>query len=611
MIESLKYVATFNSTGRTLKNQISFKPGITTIVGENESGKSFVLEMIRYALFGSDALRGSRSDYDKLDVTLVISIKNEKYTIVRSGNKATVNQNEAVGTTATNNYIKKKLGFGLEVFDIAHNANQGELDKLTKDLGPTERRRIVDEVTGLAQFEKAEKDCRDESNAFNKLVAALEAQLIEPVEPVMPEDYEPSLNLKIRLDAQIQAQALRGSLEVVENPVRPLTPDASEDDVEHEREREVWLLQRASLDQRLKALPENDSQYNREQLERFKLALAQEMRGPRPSDCSDEQLNEWREANLIRSREGEPLRCPECDTIVIGKELPPEPPMTNHQIDIEFAKRRAWHGFEYDESLEASPLSLREVDNLISVLESQPERELLLKQIEELGPEPEDRSSEARVWLNYKRDMARYDLHVSQYEAYLEKKKVIDSLPQEEPFLAEKYQLSLSYETLMARYEASCDIYRTQLAQLEGAKEKREAYKRGSLALKDARKEVKQYLVPSLSKVASTLLTEMTDGERRHIFIDENFDIWVDKQPVRTLSGSGVSVVNLALRVALGQVLTQSVIPIFLADEIDANMAEKRTKATHESLHRLKTKLKQIIVVTHKPFESDHKICLT
>ena len=110
MLESLKYVVTFNTTGRTLKNQISFKPGLTVIKGENEAGKSFVLEMIRYALFGSEALRGSLADYDKLEVTLNSTMKGNKYTIERKGKKATVNKDAAIGTTATNNYVKKLLG---------------------------------------------------------------------------------------------------------------------------------------------------------------------------------------------------------------------------------------------------------------------------------------------------------------------------------------------------------------------------------------------------------------------------------------------------------------------------------------------------------------------
>ena len=221
-------------------------------------------------------------------------------------------------------------------------------------------------------------------------------------------------------------------------------------------------------------------------------------------------------------------------------------------------------------------------------------------------------AEEKAEWKKYLVEVTNYERDVHSYRNYLMKKKTIDSLPESKPLLRERYEMALRYETLLSKYETTKDIYDTQVKKLEKIKAAHEGYKRGSAALKDARKEVKRYLVPSLSKVASQLLVEMTDGQRRHIFIDENFDIWVDNQPVRTLSGSGVSVVNLALRVALGRVLTQSVIPIFLADEIDANMADKRTEATHASLRRLTAQLKQIIVVTHKEFkESDQTVWIT
>ena len=611
MLESLKYVVTFNTTGRTLKNQLSFKPGITVIKGENEAGKSFVLEMIRYALFGSDALRGTRADYDKLDVTLVISIKGKKYTIVRNGNKATVNKDEAVGTTAVNNYIKRLLGFGLNVFDISGHAMQGELDKLTKDMGPTERRRIIDEVTGLNQFEAAEKDCRAEANDYRKLAEALEAQLVEPVEPVKPDSYEESSALKLRLDEEIRNQAMRDSFEEMEEPQHPDAPTGSRDAIAHEAEREYWNRQRKELQRKLDALPEEDNTYDRKELETFLARIEQDERGPR-STYSEEDLLQWRENHAIRSREAEPLYCGECGSLVSGRELPDEPELSLEEIAEELRKQKRWEGHTYRSDLPESPLSRAEVEARISSLDAQPEREAIVEAMVELGEEPIDRSEEALAWENYDKAVERYERDRHAYANYLMKKQAIDNLPQPEPLLRERYEMALRYETLLGKYEATQDIYETQVKKLEQVKEQYEGFKRGSAALKEARKEVKRYLVPSLSKVASALLAEMTDGERRHIFIDENFDIWVDKQPVQTLSGSGVSVVNLALRVALGQVLTQSVIPIFLADEIDANMAEKRTKATHASLRRLRGKLKQIIVVTHKDFdESDHNLWIT
>lgn len=610
MLESIKYVVTFNTTGRTLKNDIIFKPGITVIKGENESGKSFVLEMIRYALFGSDALRGLRSEYERLDVTLKIEVKGKKYSIVRKGSKATVNINEAVGTSATNKYVRKVLGFGLEVFDISNNANQGELDKLTKDMGPTERRRIIDEVTGLNQFEAAEKECRQQATEFRKVAEALEAQLVDPVEPQKPDAYEPSSKLKVRLDMEIRNQTMRDTFEEMDEPVAPTPPEGSNDAIEHEEKRGKWVEHQLYLMAKLVQLPEIDDEYSREELERFRESLGQSLRGLRPT-CPREQLLQWREDHAIRTREAEPVYCGECGALVTGKPLPVEPALSLAEIDEEMARHDKWAGHNYRSDLPTSPLTGQQIEQRIAAYDSAGARADLEKEIAELGDEPEDRSIEAYSWAKYAEDLKAYDRERHSYANYLHKKQIVDSLPAPEPFLQETYEMALRYETLMSRYEATVEIYDDQKKRLELVKTKHEGFKRGSAALKDARSEVKRYLVPSLSRVASQLLVEMTDGERRHIFIDENFDIWVDKQPVRTLSGSGVSVVNLALRVALGQVLTQSVIPIFLADEIDANMAEKRTLATHASLNRLKSKLKQIIVVTHKEMEGDQTLCLT
>jgi exonuclease SbcC len=611
MLESLKYVVTFNTTGRTLKNEISFKPGLTVIKGENEAGKSFVLEMIRYALFGADALRGTMSDYDKLEVTLNITIKGKKYTIERKGKKATVNKTAAIGTTATNNYIKSLLGFGLSVFDISGHAMQGELDKLTKDLGPTERRRIIDEVTGLNQYEAAEKECRQQANEFRKVAEALEAQLVEPVEPAKPSDYEPSDVLKTKLDEEIRNQTLRDSFEEMEEPVEPVQPQGSEDSIAHEEQRKNWYAQRDSIGNKLARLPEIDQTYRQEQLNLFLERISQDERGPR-SSYKEEDLLQWREDHAIRNREEEPLYCGECGAVVSGRELPEEPVLSLGDIAEELRKQKRWEGHTYRDDLPESPLSRQEITDRLSAFDAAPERVVLQKQLQDLGKDPEDRSEEAAEWKKYLVDVANYERDLHGYRNYLMKKQVVDSLPEPQPLLRERYEMALRYETLLGKYETTKDIYETQMEKLEKVKAAHEGYKRGSAALKDARKEVKRYLVPSLSKVASQLLVEMTDGQRRHIFIDENFDIWVDNQPVRTLSGSGVSVVNLALRVALGRVLTQSVIPIFLADEIDANMADKRTEATHASLRRLTAQLKQIIVVTHKEFkESDQTVWIT
>ena len=60
--------------------------------------------------------------------------------------------------------------------------------------------------------------------------------------------------------------------------------------------------------------------------------------------------------------------------------------------------------------------------------------------------------------------------------------------------------------------------------------------------------------------------------ERQSIVVDEEFDVTVDGRALDTLSGSGKAVANLALRLGLGQVLTNRVFSLFIGDEIDASL---------------------------------------
>lgn len=612
MFKKLTYLAVFNSTNRTLKNQLTFKPGITVIRGENESGKSFVLEMIRYALFGTKALRGDRTDYDRLEVTLVMEIAGEDYKIVRKGNKATVNINKAVGTTATNNFIIDLLGFDLTVFDICANAKQGQLDSLTEDMKPTQRREMVDQVIGLTQFEGVEKDCRDEANQFRRLAEALSNQIIDLEKPEKPDDYEPSEVLRTRVEAEITIAAQREALIYLDTPSVPTEPESGIEVLAAHRNYEIDASVRSQITQRLGKLPEINHSYTKPELKKARRSIEQMDRGPEPHWYPESQLESWYHDWLRINNSGEPIVCQECGAIAIGEKPPEEPPISIQDIDTERRRQMHWVGYSFDPDLLPYPkINIQQIDQAERALDADAERQLLLKQLEDLGPEPTSYFLEVADHQRYAHELIRYEEQLMAYEAFVAQKAIVDALPQPEPLLRERLDMALRYETLFEKYEAAKEAQARIQQQVDEAKETRDGWKKGSEALKAVRKEVKQHIIPALSKVASALLDEMTAGERRKIFITEDFEIYVDKQHVRTLSGSGVSVVNLALRIALGQVLTQSVIPVFLADEIDANMAEKRTKATHESLRRLRSRLTQIIVVTHKDFEGDETLWLS
>ena len=163
MLLKISYSVTFPTTGRSFDETITFQKGFGTITGHNEAGKSLMLEMARWLLFGVRALRGSASDYKKLRGELDFTVRGEVYKVRRTTSTATLYRGEeeiAVGTSAVNLKIVSILGYGLEVFDMANAANQGALEALSQ-LRPERRKRLVDSVIGLGVIEDLAKSAGD------------------------------------------------------------------------------------------------------------------------------------------------------------------------------------------------------------------------------------------------------------------------------------------------------------------------------------------------------------------------------------------------------------------------------------------------------------------
>lgn len=610
MLKKLNYSVSFYSTGKTLRNEISFEPGITSITGPNEAGKSTVIEMIRYALFGVSALRAAKSSYKKLEVELQLLIKNKPYHIIRKGNSASVNGAEAVGTTAVNEFILDTLGYGMSVFDISNNVPQGKLNKLTSGMGPTERKEMVDNVLGLGQFETLQKHYRVLSNDENKLYNALDDQTPEPQEPVRPDTTYNSSQLHKMLLEQLANQKLEDSFIYQEAPKLPVEPEVP---LSVYRLQEIFIqdkIIRDNINSQLAALPTATHNYSRDQLDQFILYYEQESRGPRPDYLSEEQLLQWQLDHRTLAKEDDPIICQNCGEVVVGRELPDEPPISADEVSRQLSFLRAWKGYKYNPHIARPEISLDQCHLALQAIDAEPDRNSLTRQLQQLGDMPEDYSEDVAALDQYMVEMSKYEASLVYYDKYLQEEKRIKSLPNPDPELPSLYAQMVDYESKMLVYQDQIEKRDLHLKTMESVAQRRADYKNGSDALKECRHRIKQHIIPSLATVSSILLSQMTDGARSQINISEDFEIEVDGQPVNTLSGSATSVTNLALRIALGQVLTKSVLPIFLADEIDADMDAVRVNATHDSLRKLSSSLDQVIIVTHKSFEGDQTICL-
>ena len=125
---------------RPSQRQSFFQKGLGAITGPNEVGKSFIVEAIRFSLFGSAALRGRADDYRKLKAELAFTVKGQAYRAVRNGSSATLfcgTEEIAVGVAYLSGEPPQgRIGIGYAVLKQANAtppANQPELTVLEVD----------------------------------------------------------------------------------------------------------------------------------------------------------------------------------------------------------------------------------------------------------------------------------------------------------------------------------------------------------------------------------------------------------------------------------------------------------------------------------------------
>lgn len=658
MLKHLSYEVTFPSTGRKLSADVDFHRGLGAITGPNESGKSMIVEMIRYCLFGSAALRGKATDYKGLKAELAW----DSYLVKRHGAKSLLFKDGtevAVGTKPVNAKIVEELGFGLDVFDTACVANQSDLERLTS-MRPAERKRMVDSVIGVSVIEDLGRWAGDEVKMERARAEALEEALgPAPVEPEIPANYRPSSDIAEDLKA-LQAKAaeaaeLRGWLSSERTePTAPLAPTKTPTEivrVEAERQAEV-NQRRRYLSAELANIPE-PSPYSDEQIAEFEKAMELEdwlNKNPVP-EFTEEELDEAEKAwELIgQFSRLEKLRaaydrltpdqqCPACGyrfhgdqtyeqellaeiealmRSLRGTQQPDEPRF--NQADVP-ALRRYVQTWEIPEHLRDAPDCKPEFTR--AQLNQWRLANMKAARRAEIVEELEKLPTFDRDWVSLYDQCRRYEDALEAYkkevQAYREwqaqrslKQAQLSKLETEIAHIAEvevQYHAAIQYERELDAFQKQAKEHKSRAEQVEHHRTEAKEWEKVKRAMTVLRGLIKQHLVPSLNKVASHLLAKMTGGQRQQVVVDEEFEIMVDGQPVDTLSGSGKAVVNLALRIALGQVLTKNVMSLFIGDEIDASMDQLRAGKTTETLRTLVDSLSQILIVTHKSPSADYTI---
>lgn len=640
-----------------------FTNGLTAITGPNESGKSLIFEMISFALFGSQALRGSAEDYKKLFVALDFEVLGRAYRVTRSGSKCVLHidgKELATGIKTVNPKIVEILGYDYKVFTIANCANQDELLKLG-NMKPTERKSMVDNVIGLTIIDKLTASITTKISTLNIEVDTLRLNVIEPVAPVIPEGYRPAGEIQGEINQLVQQEQRFHYLQQWFNiprhqPVAPVDPNLAPMDQLIAGSNDI-----ASKMSRIRDLEKQTARYVEPKMTAEQIAAARVQwenadklsdlnhqltrLSPKPS-YTKEQLDQWahdaehwqlwhQKEELLAQGDNE---CPKCHHTwpVAAKQLEQfkdiQPVTLPKYIPTprDYAAITAYESEASTRShLEAQIAQLGEISHPTLSKDELAVQERALSEMEPMQQARQELADLQAYFSQgvpdypsmlqrrqvYEQQLAAYHQAVNDYNQYVEDYKKnhaeyldLQSVPQKVQVLRDLLTQVALYDHSQASYLKAVENFQHQTTVIQEKSLLLNQYEKSRIALKEARSTVKKYLVPSLNRVASALLAQMTGGERSSVEVTEDFEIFIDGQALNTLSGSGKAVANLAIRIALGQVLIAKKFPVFMADEIDGSMDDERAGFTAGCLRRLTKHVSQLLLISHKRPDADHYI---
>ena len=635
MFQKLKYSVTF-PIGGTFAQDLDFASGLTAIVGPNESGKSLILEMLRYALWGSAALRGIAEDYKSLSVQCTFVVRGESYTVERSARKAELRGAvNASGTTAVNAAIVTLMGFGIAVFDMACSINQGEVEQLGK-MKPAARKQLVDSVLGIGALDIVSKWAVDEARLLEREAEALQARLQMPSAPERPEDYQLSSVLATTLVSLRALTQEAGELRMlVKAPIsKPTRPEVVVTETQEElviaesiqAQGEALRAQIAVLPFETQMITATEDQWV--QYEAHQRAQQWLSQNPAPAFLAEGLMEAHDVCDLMdrmaKAHAKGGITCPHCagdiphehdaiDKLVVELDGRTAIRPSHTRAEIQRALTYDWETRGQYEGLPTGDRPTMTRAEIAAAKTKALQVEQRLKLETELSSltlpyfdaraRLADLRHQERLFSEYEKQLATFGDWAQRVETAEARLQEIGELPNLMG-MEMRYQLAVTFERALETFDTQMLTYAIDAARVNQLTEEAAEYRRVKETLQILRVLIKQHLLPSLNAVASQMLRDMTGGQRAQIIVDDEFEILVDGQRLETLSGSGKACANLALRIGLGQVLTNRVFSTLLADEIDESMDQFRSENTSNLLEHLQMHISQVLLVSHKSIEA-------
>ena len=636
---------------------VCFSQGEAAIIGPNGCGKSLLAEYLAFSLFGTVALRGKASDYKDLSVITKVIIKDKTYEIKRDTKNCIITDENGdiicQGTKPCNLKIIALLGYGYDVYKMGNYAEQLDILGLGK-MKPAERKTALDKTLGIGVIDKLIKYANDESLRYKHESEAIKSINTHPGdEPVKPEGYDdPSILSKKYHEKENEIKAYRSFEKMVE-PVKPSKPVWTSTFMEGTKSKDVLEGVKKRIEAETKLLNlENVKKpsYSREELE----AMIKQQEGYDKYQNYLSQINMFKldedikytqkdaEALLVQIEAWEDydkeyshyllgeVKCPNCEEKfnpyidhIPFKPCFPRPAVTKDYLKKQLQlleKKKILDSIEVVEEVKKPDRTPQECNFMLSMWDTYENNQKALpelkKQLEELKDYTSDNLNAIQAYevnlAAYEKDIGTYMSIKTEYDRLVALYKDFDVQKEETELnqLAATYHKSNEYDNNKRFYDSKLEEYNRTKQKIEELEVQEQRYKKASENLKEMKVKIKGYVLPSLQKVASKLLSEMSDGQFQDVKIDPDFNILVEGREVNLFSGSEQAMINLALRLGLGQVLTHKAFSVFIGDEIDASMRDERAQLTADCLRKISKYIKQIILISHRDIEADYYIYL-
>ena len=612
--------------GYAHKNTVAnFKSGINWLVGENEAGKTELLEMIEYALFGQ-GLRSDKGEYKGLDVSLYFKILDKIYFVQRAkqvkfqeveikGETFVKKADIAVGITAVNNAIIERLGYNHAVYESLNYSKQLDSTALTS-ANKTERINLINKINGVHEataFEKfldgQKKDIKSQLKVYqgNNLVELVDFTVDEDLEPFSDPDYVAELTHSINKTYEDvkHYEDLRYQVAYI--------PKISTNSQELPLEVRDWDLEsvRVYIEQY------KDYLYKVRDYEKLNLKIREDIQKISVpfSLKTEEELREYErivqnnksytlQQKLIEEHE---VTCPTCYTTFAPEHITQEilygfvePNISEQDYKVckDYYERELPKLNRFNNELEALKLTHEELERRRIL--SQPSYGTL--SVEEL--ETAYKGIYAHTLQTANREKLLKELFEKNptFKTVEEIQTILLHLPTMEHNLSQmtsRKEAGIAYVARKQVYEASVKAQANITKQVTSLEDKLVVIDALLDESKRLKLEIQNNCIPVLNTIASKMINKLTGGKRYGLTLNDTFELQLDGKPIQAYSGSTVVLANVAFRIALIEMFFKKTFPVFIGDEIDAFADVIRAQHIHDSLLKLDKEGYQLILVSH------------